>query len=520
MQRKPSRQILQTIACLLAGLAMLAAVTRPNTAAPAPAPLDVERIDAFVSAQIERHGLPGLALAVVDGDRVALLKGYGTADPSGRPVTPQTPFLLASVSKPLTASAVMQLVETGQVELDAPLRRYAPEFQMADPQAADQITVRHLLLHTSGLPVTACDTRKDAVTLAEYVAELHTVALDAPPGTHYSYCSGNYNLLGRLIETVSGQSFGEYMQQHVFTPLDMRHSFTSEVDAQQDGLAQGYQWVFGLLVPVHYRYNPSQLPSGYMISSAEDMSHFLIAQMNEGRYAGNSLLSASSIAAMQEPGIKRGESGEYGFGWFIAPFGDVEAVWHDGVNETYHTLLLMEPETRRGAVLLFNAFGIVAYENAYQELETGIARMLAGQAPLPETGKSLSTAYLIIDTVLVVLLGLALIPLLNMRRWQGWLLARQQAGRLPRTRVLLRAAWEIGFALIFLLVVRLVIIPGLGAQSWFEIFKGFPDFVLWLWAFALIGLVTGVARLAVILRTRQAGPARGEPRDPGHPAPV
>jgi len=499
MQRKPSRLIFLVTACLLAGLA-LAAVTRPNVAALAPTPLDVERIDAFVRAQIERHGLPGLALAVVDGDRVALMKGYGQADPSGRPVTPQTPFLLASVSKPLTAAAVMQLVETGQVDLDAPLRRYAPEFQMADPEASNQITVRHLLLHTSGLPVTACDTRKDASSLTEYAAELRTVSLDAPPGTRHTYCSGNYNLLGLVIEKVSGQSFGEYMRQQVFAQLDMRHSFTSEAEAQQDGLAQGYQWAFGLLIPAHYRYNPSQLPSGYLISSAEDMSHFLIAQLNDGRYASGSLLSAASAAAMQRAGVERGAGGGYGFGWVVAPVGGVEAVWHDGVNETYHSLLLMEPGTRRGVVLLSNAFGIVAYESAYRELESGIAQMLAGQEPAPASGPSLGSLYGIIDGLLATALALAGIPLLNMRRWQRWLLARQQAGRLPRTRVLLRAAWEIGFALSFLLVVRLVIVPGLGAHSWGEIFKGFPDFVLWLWVFALIGLVTGIARLFVILR--------------------
>lgn len=504
MKRKLSWLMRNWVTGLLLALLVGLVVVQPNTAAPQAAAPDAAQIDAYVSAQMQRQGLPGLALALVDGERVILLKGYGKADPAGRPVTPQTPFLLASVSKPLTAAAVMQLVEAGQVELDAPLQRYVPEFQMADPAASAHITVRHLLLHTSGLPVTACDTRADAATLAEYTAELRSVALDALPGTRHSYCSGNYNLLGRMIESVSGMSFGEYMQQQVFAPLDMQHSFTSEAEAQQDGLAQGYQWAFGMLIPAHYAYNPSQLPSGYMISSAEDLSHFLIAQLNEGQYAGNRLLTRASTATMQQAGTPRGQGGGYGFGWVIAPVGGVDAVWHDGVNETYHTLLLMEPETRRGAVLLFNAFGIVAYESAYKEIEAGVAQMLAGQAPAPETGSSLSTVYLTIDALLAAVLALALLPVLNMPRWKHWLLARQQAGRLPLVRVLLRTAFEIGFALVLLLAIRLVIVPGLGAQSWFEVFKGFPDFTAWIWVFALVGLSTGVIRLMVILRTRQA----------------
>ena len=96
----------------------------------------VEKIDAFVSDQMQRHGIPGLALALVDGDKVIFMKGYGKADQTGRPITPQTPFILASVSKPLTAVAIMQLVDAGQVELDAPVQRYLPEFRVADPIAS------------------------------------------------------------------------------------------------------------------------------------------------------------------------------------------------------------------------------------------------------------------------------------------------------------------------------------------------------------------------------------------------
>jgi CubicO group peptidase (beta-lactamase class C family) len=163
----------------------------PNTTA--------ERIDEFVSQQVKRHRIPGLALALVDDKQILFMKGYGRADPTGRIVTPKTPFLLASASKPLTAVAVMQLVEAGEVDLDAPVQRYIPEFTLADTSASRQITVRHLLLHTSGLPVTACDTRGNAATLAEYVAELQTVEIAAPVGVRHIYCSGNYNVLGHII---------------------------------------------------------------------------------------------------------------------------------------------------------------------------------------------------------------------------------------------------------------------------------------------------------------------------------
>jgi CubicO group peptidase (beta-lactamase class C family) len=461
-----------------------------------------ERIDEFVSQEVKRHGIPGLALALVDDKQIIFMKGYGKADQAGRLVTPATPFILASASKPLTAVAVMQLVEAGKVDLDAPVQRYIPEFTLADASAAQQITVRHLLLHTSGLPVTACDTRGNAGTLAEYVAELQTVEPAAPVGTQHIYCSGNYNLLGRIIEKVSGQAFGKYIQDHVFTPLDMRQSFTSESLAQDAGMAEGYQWLFGLPLPTHHEYNPSQLPSGYMISSAEDMSHFLISQINEGQYMGTSIVSADTVAAMQVPGTERGGEGGYGFGWVISPVGGVPAVWHDGVNTNYHSLVLMMPEQRRGVVVLMNSFGIVAYESAYKEIETGITQLLAGIEPA-KPAQSLGNLYFAIDSILAVILALAVWPLARIRSWHHRLLQRVEAGHPRFGRASLRSMLEICFALAFLVGIRTLIVTGLGAQSWYEVFTVFPDFVSWMWLFAFVILLTGLIRMMLIVRLRR-----------------
>ncbi|MGZ3603256.1 MAG: serine hydrolase domain-containing protein, partial [Ktedonobacterales bacterium] len=116
------------------------------------APGDFNAVDDYITARMETAHIPGLSVAIVKGDQIVYLKGYGQADSSGRQVTPQTPFIIGSISKTFTALAVMQLVESGKVELDAPVQRYLPWFRVADPQASAQITVRSLLNHTSGLP--------------------------------------------------------------------------------------------------------------------------------------------------------------------------------------------------------------------------------------------------------------------------------------------------------------------------------------------------------------------------------
>ncbi|MEZ4616031.1 MAG: serine hydrolase domain-containing protein [Caldilineaceae bacterium] len=112
--------------------------------------VDGALVDRFITAQMAKQRVPGLALAVIEGEQVAYVKGYGSAR-SGQPVTPQTQFLIASLSKSFTAVAVLQLVEAGQVELDAPVQRYLPDFTLADPTVAAQITVRQLLNQISGL---------------------------------------------------------------------------------------------------------------------------------------------------------------------------------------------------------------------------------------------------------------------------------------------------------------------------------------------------------------------------------
>jgi CubicO group peptidase (beta-lactamase class C family) len=494
--------VVALVALQVAGSPSLTRAAPSQTSEP-----DIGRIDAFVSEQVQRHGVPGVSLGLVEGDRIIHLRGFGKADQTGRAITPQTPFDLASVSKPLTALAVMQLIEAGKVELDAPVQRYLPAFQVADPVASAQITVRHLLQHTSGIPGTACETRVDAVTLEQYVAELQTVELDRPVGARHEYCSGNYNVLGRIIEVVSGQPFASYMQQQVFAPLEMRHSFTSAQEAQRDGLAQEYQWLFGLTVPAEYHFNPSQLPSGFLMSSAEDMCHFLIAQMNEGRFGATRVLSPVGIAAMHAPGVATGALSEtYGLGWVTGSIGGVPVVHHDGGHPNARTFLFMEPESRRGAVLLMNSSGLLPDVTAFTEIKEGVARLLAGQEPAPASSLSLPTLYLIVDAVLAALLGLALWPLLRLRRWDQRLRQNYLAGRPRLLRVGLRLGCEVGVPLLLLIGVRLLL-DGLGAQSWYQGLLGFPDFVAWIWAISLLMLLTAVLRGVLVLRAlrRTAG---------------
>jgi CubicO group peptidase (beta-lactamase class C family) len=162
-------------------------------------PLSVlETIEAYITAQMRVARLPGLAMAVVKGDRIIHLRGYGVADPAGRPVTPQTPFIIGSLTKSFTALAIMQMVEAGKLELDAPVRHYIPWFRLSDLQASAHITPRHLLNHTSGISRYVGRqllAGKGGATIEQRVRELRTVALTKPVGSTFQYSNVNYLIL-------------------------------------------------------------------------------------------------------------------------------------------------------------------------------------------------------------------------------------------------------------------------------------------------------------------------------------
>src|SRR4051812_7237077 len=193
-------------------------------------------VDRFVEGEMGAQRIPGLALGIVRDGRIVHQRGFGEADSSGHAVSPQTPFIIGSLSKSFTAMAIMQLVEARRVDLDAPVQRYLPWFRVADEQASKQITVRHLLNQTSGLSTKTGRSYQGSGDTSDYALEravrkLRSVQLTTAVGKTFQYSTINYAVLGLIVQQVTGQTYEHYMQQHIFNPLAMRQSFTSETDA-------------------------------------------------------------------------------------------------------------------------------------------------------------------------------------------------------------------------------------------------------------------------------------------------
>jgi CubicO group peptidase (beta-lactamase class C family) len=415
-----------------------------------------EQIDAYLEARMRTAHIPGLALGVVRGNEVIYLKGYGIAGPGGPAVTPQTPFIIGSLSKSFTALAVMQLVESGQINLDAPVTKYLPWFRTADPAASAQITVRQLLHQTSGLPVYegrrgfVDDDQADGA-LETCVRRLAAVTLSHPAGQAFEYANENYTTLGLIVQAVSGRSYEDVIRAEIFAPLQMRHSAASLSDPAAQDVASGHRHWLWRAIAFDAPYPRGQTPAGFLISSAEDMSHYLIAHLNGGAYAGQQVLSPGGMAALHAPGAPIGPTTSYAMGWVVRSEAGALRIEHNGDVSNFHANMLLLPDQQIGLVILTNVGGFTNAAALNLPIE-GVAAILLGQGVSPEVDPPMNwlppTLLLLPLLAAVVWLGGSLA---FSRRWQrrgglpvrGWPVLWRYGIPLALDLTLAGAAWII-----------------------------------------------------------------------------
>ena len=433
-------------------------------------------LDDYIEGQRRELKSPGMAFVLVEQGEIVYTRGYGTADSGARAVEPQTPFLLGSVTKPITALAVLQLVEAGKINLDEPIQTYLPWFVTAEPFYSDRITVRHLLTQTSGFSTLTgqkqmADFDDSAAALENHVRSLMGETLSWGPGGAYQYSNANFTLLGLIIQTVSGQSYEEYVQQHIFAPLEMTHSFTDQAAAEQAGLAEGVRFWFKQPVPARLPFNRGDLPAAYLISSAADMGNFILAMLNDGVYKDRTILSAAGLAQMQAPAASIREGLGYGLGWFVADRQDgTRLVYHNGDLANYHAEIWLCPAENWGFALLMNANSMVE-PHGFNSAAMGLVNQVAGRRLLPHLGgKNWFQTMLPLLIPLGITLVIVMVDFLSLLKW----------GRRPETRPTGPAAWVGRLALPVVILATvilalLVYIPALMEYPLRVVFLFAPD---------------------------------------------
>jgi CubicO group peptidase (beta-lactamase class C family) len=388
--------VASSLAVAFAGLAVGNAAPSPQPSRPPSASLDLAAVDRLIQDGLEASALPGAALAITRGDEVLHVRGYGH-DATGAALSGTSLFRVASLSKSMTATAVMQLVEAGRLSLDHSVASYLPEFRPADGRGA-AITVSQVLNQTSGLADRTFNELDDPqpANLAEAVSRLRTATLAADPGAQWNYHNPNYEIAARLVEVASGQPFDQYLREHVFLPAGMAATSTTHTDnAPVAGLADGHVTAYGLAIPVGI---PDKFGEGAgdVVSSASDMAQWLVVNTNHGRSSdGHRIISSSALNQMHTSSTTVG----YGYGWSELRIpGSPRRVVHTGNLLTFSAFQAVLPDSGYGVVLMFNSGSARTLDQA--DLFEGVIDLVTGTPGTPD-GLSLSAAT--VDLLLAVL---------------------------------------------------------------------------------------------------------------------
>jgi CubicO group peptidase (beta-lactamase class C family) len=319
-------------------------------------------------------GVPGLSVALAQNDTIVFAQGFGTGDlENAVPVRAESVFRIASISKPITATAVMQLVERGLVSLDDPIQRFVPSFPRK-PQG--EIRVRHLLSHTSGVrhyKGSEFSLAESFPTLERAITVFRNDPLEFAPGDRYLYSTYGYNLLQGVIEVASGRSYEEYVRTNILMPAGMLS--TSLEHPQEIVRYRVRQYVAGTtpfsVLNAPYVDLSVKWAGGGFISTASDIARFSMA-LDQGR-----LLKPETLERMYTSArLNNGNITGYGFGWMVAQEGGRTFVAHSGGAMGGTTYLLREPKARTAAVLLANLDNVPRLRELAQQLMTLAPRPL------------------------------------------------------------------------------------------------------------------------------------------------
>ena len=469
---------------LLAGVVLGASVLIPGS-------VPDGSIEDFIDTAMPASGVPGLAYAVVADGEITSAGARGVLRSGGdAQVTPDTPFVAGSISKSFTALAVMQLVEAGKIDLDAGVSQYLDSFS---DKPAGAVTIRQLLSHTSGFSTlqgntSHADNAGGTDALARQVDGLADVTPAYAPGERWEYSNTNYQILGRLIEVVSGLEYQTYVATNILAPVGMQDSFVADGEIH-DAMATGHRPWFGTKRPLpENTTDRATAPQGGIFASAEDLARYMQMMMN----GQDDVLSAEGKALMMRPASPASPS--YGLGWFIDSGN--RTVWHSGASPGVETLATMIPTQNKAVVVLVNGgSGLGFGETAH--LSNGITALALG---LDYDGQGSRLWQKLLFICLVALPIVYVLSMIWAWRHRAEIRAKSQSGISGRFSLwfplltTIAAAWAIFF-----------LVPKVGGAPIGTIRLFAPDFGWALIATAVTGVLWAVFRLGVAY-TGRPGP--------------
>ena len=316
----------------------------------------VKQLDALIRREVEAKGLPALSVALVDDQTVVWARGYGVADPQAKtPGTADTVYRVGSVSKLFTDLAVMQLVERGNLDLDAPITRVLPDFKPGNP-FDKEITLRQLMCHRSGLvrePPVGHYFDPDEPSLARTVQSLSRTDLVYAPESRLKYSNAGVSVVGLALEQKVDQPYPRYLYRTLLDPLGMKHSSLEADPAVTKDLAKAVMWTYdGREFPAP-TFTMGENPAGGLYTSVNDLSRFLSMLFAGGKAAGGVIVKPETLEQMWKPQFaKAGDKQAFGLGFIVGELDGHRRVGHGGAVYGFATQLDALPDDKLGVVVV------------------------------------------------------------------------------------------------------------------------------------------------------------------------
>jgi CubicO group peptidase (beta-lactamase class C family)/D-alanyl-D-alanine dipeptidase len=347
-----------------------------------------ETLSRLIQNEMQDKKLPAFSIAIVDDQKVIWAQGFGYADPDKKTVaTAETVYRIGSVSKLFTDIGVMQLVERGQLDLDAPVEKYLPDFHPHNPFGTP-ITLRQLMSHRSGLlrePPTGNYFDPSELSLGAMVQSLNDTTLVYAPETHTKYSNAGVAVVGYVLEKQSGQPFATYLRQAVLDPMGLRNSAFQPQPELIQKLAKAYMWSYDGLSFQAPTFELGMAPAGCMYSTVLDLARFESVLFNQGRGPNAQVLKPETLQKMWTPQFAElGATSGYGIGFRISQLEGHREIGHGGAIYGFATQLAALPDEKLGVVTVttIDAANAVTSHVAQEALQLILAAKQ--HSPLPE----------------------------------------------------------------------------------------------------------------------------------------
>jgi CubicO group peptidase (beta-lactamase class C family) len=463
---------------------------------------DFSTLEKYIQSEMKSSYIPGTAVGIIKDNNVVYSKGFGIADSKGKKVTTETSFNIGSISKTFATVATMQLVEKGKINLNAPIEEYIPWVKITIPVGAPKITIKHLLSHTSGLTTNLGQkgvTEDKSENIKELILKQKDLTTNRSAGESWEYSNLNFILIGAIIESVSGESYSDYLRKNILTPLEMNNTYLAKEEILNGNSAKGFQTFFGKLISFDYPYREDRLSAGMVYSNIEDMTHYMSMLLNEGKYKDKTILSPESIKNIRSP---RTATSHFSFG--LGVFVDRGIYYHGGDDFNFHAYMVLNPYNKDGAILMYNTnhYLIMQYLSLHNKLfneqlttpsnhmDQAITSTIIGKKSYNFRSVNIDKMYLVLDTMFVIIILLLSISIYRLRCWRQRMLDKSKFK-------IINIIWAIlinGILPLFILNV-----PRINGATWISTYQGIPDLGYGLMAIAFVLLVIGFIKTCMLL---------------------